>query len=161
MINIVRNKFAIRGALLAGVCGFFTMLSAHADTPASEETAAVKSFAAIVVGVSDVDTALEFYTSVLDLKLVREVNTEKYREKILSTASGDGTKIVLFQTLTDTALPATRVVFYSDDVNGIISDMRDRDLEVIIEPSSDPGAPAIVGIARDADGTVLEFIQLN
>ncbi|MFN3313711.1 MAG: VOC family protein [Hyphomonas sp.] len=159
MTNFVKiSRAAVAG--LATVCCLSLLQAAAEPVERAEQTAKVNSLAAVVIGVSDIDTALEFYTSVLGLELARAIDTEQYLERIMSSPNGEGSRIVLFQSLEDDTLAKTRVVFYTDDAAGVVEQMRARELEIIHEPAILPGTPVIVGIAKDEDGTVLEFIQL-
>lgn len=159
MKNFVRNSRLVVAGLVAASClSSFPVSAETVDQPAP--AAQINGLAAVVIGVSDIESAYEFYTSVLGLKPVREVKTEKYIERIMSAPDGEGTRIVLFESLSEDVPMHSRIVFYTDDAEGIIGGMSARELEVVHPPAAFPGTSVIVGIAKDADGNLLEFIQL-
>ncbi|MBR9808404.1 MAG: VOC family protein [Alphaproteobacteria bacterium] len=144
--------------LLAGV--------AFAAAPAMSEEAApqadaINKIAAAVLNVSDLDAATEFYTSVVGLEVERSASDEGYVENILVTPDTTGTKLVLFQSMGEAPeVISGRVVFYTDDAESVVSAIKARGLAVEREAAPiAPGLPIIVGIAKDADGNYLEFIQ--
>lgn len=160
MKNFVRiSRLCAAGLLAAVSLSAFPAVAETTDQPAP--AAQISRLAAVVIGVSDIESAYEFYTSVLGLELVREVNTEDYLERILSAPGGEGVRIVLFENLATDSMAQTRIVFYTDDAEGIVESMSARSLEVVHAPAPMPEAPVIVGIAKDADGNLLEFIQLT
>lgn len=156
MINFAR----ISRLFLIGFSSVLCLAFLQAKAETAEAPQKVKSLAAVVIGVSDIESALEFYTSVIGLELVGEVTTEKYLERILSAPGGQGSRIVLFQSLSDDMSADTRIVFYADDAAALVESMRQQELEVVHAAAPFSGTSVIVGIAKDADGTMLEFIQL-
>lgn len=156
MINFAR----ISRPFLIGLSSAFCLVFPQASAETVETQQKVNSLAAIVIGVSDIESAMAFYTSVIGLELVREVNADEYLERILEVPGGQGTRIVLFQSLSDDISADTRIVFYTNDAGALVESMRQRELEVVHAAEPIAGTSVIVGIAKDANGTMLEFIQL-
>lgn len=156
---VKKTKRAVGGALLlAGIA--VTAAPAMAEETAPQPDV-VNKIAAAVLNVSDLETATEFYTSVVGLEVERSASGEGYVENILMTPDSSGTKLVLFQATGDApTLASGRVVFYTDDAESVVNAMKAEGLEVEREAAPiAPGLPIIVGIAKDADGNSLEFIQ--
>ena len=154
------NFVKISRLLLVSLSGVLCLALSQASAEPEAAQPKVSGLAAVVVGVSDIESAMGFYTSVIGLELLQEVNTDKYLERILAAPGGQGTRIVLFQSLSDGISAGARIVFYADDAGAMVESMRQRELEVVLEAEPFSGTPVIVGIAKDADGTMLEFIQL-
>ncbi|WP_084419912.1 VOC family protein [Henriciella litoralis] len=168
MINTAKKtSAAIAGALCLQMwLGAPAIAEQHAEEASAEEAQKteplVQRIAATVLGVDDLDAAVAFYSDALGLKVVRTSTTDTYSEAILSTGDAAGTKIVLYQSLTDDAeeAPSGRVVFYTSDAASIVEAFRSAGLDVVREatPVSETSAVRI-GIVKDANGHTLEFIQ--
>lgn len=154
------NFAKISRPFLIGLSSVLCLALSQANAETAAEQPKVSGLAAVVVGVSDIESAMDFYTSVIGLELLQEVNTDKYLERILALPGGQGTRIVLFQSLSDDVSAGSRIVFYADDAGAMVESMRARELEVVLPAEPFAGTPVIVGIAKDEDGTMLEFIQL-
>lgn len=126
----------------------------------TKNTAILQDMAAVAIAVSDLQAAEAFYTDVLGMKTVRTLKTEAYDEAIMSTGNEKGTKLVLFKSHKPTETVSARIVFYTQDGDSILQKFKDRNLEIVRELSPiAEGVPIKIGIAKDADGNVLEFIQ--
>lgn len=86
MINFAR----ISRPFLIGLSSAFCLVFPQASAETVEAQQKVNSLAAIVIGVSDIESAMAFYTSVIGLELVREVNADEYLERILEVPGGAG-----------------------------------------------------------------------
>lgn len=126
----------------------------------SENEAVLQDMAAVAIAVSDIQSAEAFYTDVLGMKTVRALSTDDYDEVIMATGNEKGTKLVLFQSHKTVEPVSARVVFYTQNAETILQKFKDKNLEIVRELS--PVAervPIKIGIAKDADGNTLEFIE--
>jgi lactoylglutathione lyase len=120
---------------------------------------------AVGLGVSDLDRSVDFYTRVLGMRQLMKLNLG-YMDEVIVGYSGRGTAIALMH-WTDGAygdadyrnLPI-KVVFYVPDPPAVAAAIRAEGLEIIREPTPVPElGDAVVGLARDPDGYVVELLQ--
>lgn len=145
--------------LLSGLIGV-AKASSHEEEAVQQTLPALKSVAAVAINVTDIEAAKAFYIDVLGLRVDREVATNSYLECILATPD-QGAKVVLMQHLDDEhVIGGQRIVFHVRDAASVLEGFRARGLTIVREatPIRD-GSPVVIGIARDADGYALEFIQ--
>jgi catechol 2,3-dioxygenase-like lactoylglutathione lyase family enzyme len=149
--------------------------SAHAHDDAKTDAGAKESsaqndpstsyIAAAAIGVTDLDASEEFYTSLLGLKRRYEVDVPNYaKERVLYFEDSQGGDVVLMEyhdgkTYNYKNNPV-RLVFYVPDVPGTIEMIRKRGFDIISEPHPESTFhDAIIGLGRDPDGYMLEFIE--
>jgi catechol 2,3-dioxygenase-like lactoylglutathione lyase family enzyme len=113
---------------------------------------------AIGIGVSNLDTAAEYYTSALGLKFVRDIAVPGYmNEKELSAQDKRGLGLVLMhyddQRISYANVP-TRLVLAVDDVAALASSVSARDKSQVVTP---PSAGGVGGVLRDHDGYLIEL----
>lgn len=163
MIHSVKktNLFKAMVGVVLLSCSFGVAEAAsHKEGEAHAGEAALKSVAAVAINVTDIEASKAFYTEVVGLHVDREIETEAYKECILATPD-DGSRVVLMQHLTgEHVIGGQRIVFFARDAASILEGFKARDLTVVREatPVSE-GSSVVIGIARDADGYALEFIQ--
>ena len=117
---------------------------------------------AVGIGVSDLARSADFYGRVLGMK---QTGTFKvaYMDEIM--LAHEGRSAVVLMHYTDGSARNYRdnpvkLVFYVADPVGGIERIRAEGLEVIHEPAANPGlGGAVVGLAKDPDGYVIELIQ--
>lgn len=122
--------------------------------------AVLQDLAAVAISVSNLEQAQKFYLGALGMTVVRTESTKDYDEAILATGNLMGAKLVLFQSHIISEPVSSRVVFYTKQGDTIMQKFKDAGLEIVREfaPIAE-GIPIKIGIAKDADGNTLEFIQ--
>ena len=117
---------------------------------------------AVGIGVTDLERSADFYSRVLGMK---QTGTFKvaYMDEIM--LAHEGRSAVVLMHYTDGSERNYRdnpvkLVFYVTDPVGGIDRIRAEGLEVIHEPAPNAGlGGAVVGLAKDPDGYVIELIQ--
>jgi len=117
---------------------------------------------AVGIGVSDLERSADFYSRVLGMTRLREFKVE-YMDEIM--LAHEGRNAVVLMHYTDGSVRNYRdnpvkLVFYVVDPVGLIAKIRAEGLEVTREPApSDSLGGAVVGLAKDPDGYVIELIE--
>jgi lactoylglutathione lyase len=117
---------------------------------------------AVGIGVSDLDRSTDFYSRVLGMKVMQTFKLD-YMDEIM--LAHEGRNAVVLMHYTDGSARnykdnPVKLVFYVTDPAAIVAKIRADGLEITREatPIETLGG-AIVGLAKDPDGYVLEFLQ--
>jgi lactoylglutathione lyase len=114
------------------------------------------------IGVSDLSRSLDFYLRVIGMVEVRRFSLSTMEEVVVGF---EGRAPIVLMHYTDGSARRytdnpVKLVIYVDDVPDFVERVRADGLPVIREPapSLDMGG-ALIGLVKDPDGYVLEFIQ--
>ncbi len=119
---------------------------------------------AMGIGVSDLDRSVDFYTRVLGMRQLTTFTLPYMDEVLVGYDARRGPALALMH-WTDGSDPNYRdnpvkVVVYVDDPPAVAAAIRAEGLEVTREPTPVPElGDAVVGLARDPDGYVIELLQ--
>lgn len=114
------------------------------------------------IGVSDLDRSVDFYTRVLGMKAMQTFKLPSMDEVVVAF---EGRTAVVLMHWTDGSARNYRdnpikLVFYVTDPKEVTERIRAEGLEITREPTPiDTLGGAIVGLARDPDGYVIELLQ--
>jgi lactoylglutathione lyase len=117
---------------------------------------------AVGIGVSDLARSEDFYTRVLGMQRTGTFKVE-YMDEVM--VAHEGRSAVVLMHYTDGSSPNYRdnpvkLVFYVTDPVGLIERIRADGLEITREPAPVEGmGGAVIGLAKDPDGYVIELIQ--
>jgi len=118
---------------------------------------------AVGIGVKDLARSADFYSRVLGMKQTQTFKLDYMEEIVLAH---EGRNAVVLMHWTDGSernyanLPI-KLVFQVADASRLIEGIRADGLEVTTEPAPFPGmGGAIIGLAKDPDGYVVELIQM-
>jgi catechol 2,3-dioxygenase-like lactoylglutathione lyase family enzyme len=131
------------------------------DAPA-RPARAPENLAAVGIGVSDMARSEDFYVRVLGMQVQQRIELPHMREVIVGHQGR--TSVVLMHWI-DGSNPNYRanpvkLVFFVPDARSLIERIRADGLPVSREPEPAPGfGNAIIGMAEDPDGYVVELIQ--
>jgi catechol 2,3-dioxygenase-like lactoylglutathione lyase family enzyme len=103
------------------------------------------------IPVTDQDRALAFYTKKLGFRVVTDQPFDDKQRWIELGIPGADTRLVLFQ-FRDGAKPGKQpgITFWADDVEGTIRELKNRGVEIVMEPrTEDWGTSAAF---KDPDG---------
>jgi lactoylglutathione lyase len=119
---------------------------------------------AVGIGVSELDRSVDFYTQVFGLKKVWKLKLPHMHEVILNLEGGRGSSLVLMHYIDGTNPNYTnnpvKLVFYVADPKKCIESIRREGLEIIREATPVLELRnAVVGLAKDPDGYLLEILQ--
>ena len=138
------------------------------------EGLAVENFSHVCIGVSDMDTALAFYTGVLGMDVVFDVNLEGEGLESVTGTSGaqgrmvggliGGAMVELLDLGTVPASPQGPHLGYTN-VSFRVRDLDDTHQRLSAHPDVTCGPPTSIAGVRmlfvyDPDGTPIEFIEL-
>jgi lactoylglutathione lyase len=118
---------------------------------------------AVGIGVSDLDRSLDFYCRVLGMQKTQTFKLPEMEEIIVAH---EGRNAVVLMHYTDGSTRNYRdnpvkLVFYVTDARARTEAVRAEGLEITREPGVVEGmGGAVIGMGKDPDGYVLEFIQL-
>jgi lactoylglutathione lyase len=130
--------------------------------PASATTPAGK-FAAVGIGVSDMERSVEFYVKVLGMSQLQVFDLPHMKEVIVGYGGDIAVALMHYtdgsaQNYTDNPV---KLVFNVDDPAAIFAKVRAAGLEIMREPEPVPEfGNMIVGLAKDPDGYVVEVLKL-
>jgi len=119
--------------------------------------------AAVGIGVSDLARSADFYIRILGMKQTQTFKLDYMDEIILAH---EGRNALVLMHWTDGSARNYRdnpikLVFYVTDSAGLIDRIRAEGLEITTEARPFPGmGGAIIGLAKDPDGYVIELIQM-
>lgn len=115
------------------------------------------------IGVSDLEKSADFYTGVVGMKQLMTLEPENMKEIVLGF-EGRGASLLLMH-YTDGSNPnysnnPVKVVLYVPDANAIMTAAQAAGAEVVrdLSPVAEIGN-ALVGMVKDPDGYVVEFVQ--
>lgn len=121
----------------------------------------------IAFAVSDLDRAIAFYTTVLGLELLSRERDEEHGEEF-AFLRVEGANLELLRTLGDAGADGVprepkppycpHFALATDDINGLVANLRHRNLPVLKGPMEIPGRVRWLYVA-DPDGNVIEFVQ--
>lgn len=120
------------------------------------------------IGVSDLDASADFYSNVLGLTWKTNFDIPNvWKEKQYGSSNGEGLEVILMhydnRPLTDYHRVPAKLVFSVDDAVGFYNTIgtaysHDTD-NMISAPSTDSDKRALIGMARDLDGYLLEVVE--
>ena len=117
---------------------------------------------AVGIGVSDLDRSTDFYSRVLGMKVMQTFKLD-YMDEIM--LAHEGRNAVVLMHYTDGSARnykdnPVKLVFYVTDPAGIADRIRADGLEITREPAPiESLGGAVVGLAKDPDGYVIELIE--
>jgi lactoylglutathione lyase len=141
-------------------------LDKQARSRLTEDTKPMRSpdyLTAVGIGVGDLARSADFYSRVLGMKQTQTFRLDHMDEIVLAH---EGRSAVVLMHWTDGSARNYRdnpikLVFYVTDTPGLIERIRAEGLEITTEPRTFPGmGDAVIGLAKDPDGYVIELIQL-
>jgi lactoylglutathione lyase len=121
------------------------------------------SLGATGIGVSDLQRSVDFYTRVIGMKTIMKLKLP-YMDEVLVSFGGRSTAVALMHWTDGTVssyenLPV-KVVFYVPDPAALAEAIEAEGLEIIRKPTPVPElGDAVVGLARDPDGYIVEILQ--
>lgn len=120
--------------------------------------------AATGIAVGDLDTSAAFYTDVLGMVVLQNIEIPTMKEIVLGFEGVRGASVLLMQ-YTDGRNPgceegAAKLVFYVPDARAILEAARDAGHVIHREAAEAPSmGGAIIGYVKDSDGYLVELIQ--
>jgi lactoylglutathione lyase len=117
---------------------------------------------AVGIGVSDLDRSTDFYNRVLGMKVMQTFKLD-YMDEIM--LAHEGRNAVVLMHYTDGSARnykdnPVKLVFYVTDPSAIAARIRADGLEITREPAPiESLGGAVVGLAKDPDGYVIELIE--
>jgi lactoylglutathione lyase len=122
------------------------------------------SLGAIGIGVADLERSVDFYTRVLGMKKLMKLDLP-YMDEVIVGFGGRGSAAVALMHWTDGSARNYRdnpvkLVLYVADPTAAADAIRAEGLEITLEPAPIPElGGAVVGLAKDPDGYVIELLQ--
>ena len=119
---------------------------------------------AVGIGVSDLEKSLAFYTNVMGMKKVRSYDLADMKEEVIAYPDGESYIVLMHwkegkRTYKD--LPV-KIVTRTKDPAALAAKIKAAGFELTREPApSEQVGGAIVGLAKDPDGYVLELLPLR
>ncbi|MBN1381814.1 MAG: VOC family protein [Deltaproteobacteria bacterium] len=116
------------------------------------------------IGVSDLKRSMDFYMNVFGLKKIWKLKLPQMHEIILNFEGEQKASVVLMHYV-DGSNPnyknnPVKLVFYVTDPKACIEKIRGEGLEIVREATPVPELRnAVVGLAKDPDGYLLEILQ--
>ncbi len=117
---------------------------------------------AVGIGVGDLKRSEDFYTRVLGMQRTGVFKVD-YMDEVM--VAHEGRSAVVLMHYTDGSTPnyqdnPVKLVFYVTDPVGLIEAIRADGLEITREPAPvESMGGAVIGLAKDPDGYVIELIQ--
>jgi lactoylglutathione lyase len=125
-------------------------------------SATIGKFAAVGIGVADMDRSVKFYTEVMGMKQMQVFDLPHMKEVIVGYKGDIAIALMHF---IDGSNPnytnnPVKLVFNVEDPKGIAAKIRAAGLEVTREPEPLPEfGNMIVGLGKDPDGYVIELLK--
>lgn len=119
---------------------------------------------AVGIGVSDLTRSIDFYTRVVGMTKLQRFRLPHMDEMVVGFEGRGGSALVLMHWTDGSArdyrdLPV-KVVLYVPDPQATADAIRAEGLEITREPTPIPElGDAVVGLAKDPDGYVIELLQ--
>jgi lactoylglutathione lyase len=116
------------------------------------------------IGVSDLKRSTDFYMNVFGMKKLWKLKLSHMHEMILNFEGERGSSVVLMHYI-DGSNPnyknnPVKLVFYVTDPKACIEKIRREGLEIVRDAEPVPELRnAVVGLAKDPDGYLLEILQ--
>lgn len=120
------------------------------------------SLTAVGIGVSDMKSSVDFYSRVIGMKVMQTFELDHMDETVLAF---EGRTAVVLMHYTDGSKQnytnnPVKLVFYFTDPKAVAARIRAAGLEITREPEPLPSfGNAIVGLAKDPDGYVIELLE--
>ncbi len=159
-------------AYMGRMVGFGVDLDNNLVEIASDPTVVHSYLSAFGVGVSDLEAAKNFYVNALDMKVLTKLSVAKspgipwYDEYILVSSTGKGSAVVLMQYTDGSPKNYTdnpvKLTYRVDDPVAYAKRIADAGKRVTRAPAAASEVQlggAILGLAKDADGTLLEIFK--
>jgi lactoylglutathione lyase len=123
---------------------------------------------AVGIGVSNLERSVKFYINTLGLGLKQRqfFDVEHFSEIIIGFNPGSkptGSPIILMQ-YKDGKVPKNqqgKLVFYVEDVKAVMDRCKEYGCEVFLDLGAGTGWTKEIGMVRDPDGFLLEFLPLT
>jgi lactoylglutathione lyase len=129
-----------------------------------EETMrSIDHLSAVGIGVADLERSADFYCRVLGMSRTQSFKLDHMDEIVVAH---EGRSAVVLMHWTDGSRPnyldnPVKLVFFVADPRALIERIRAEGLPVTMEPAAFAGmGGAIIGMAKDPDGYVIELIQI-
>jgi len=118
---------------------------------------------AVGIGVADLERSVDFYTRVLGMQQTQTFDLPEMKEVVVAHEGRNA--VVLMHYIDGSARNyrdnPVKLVFYVTDAKARTEAVRAEGLEITREPAAVEGmGGAVIGMGKDPDGYVLEFIQL-
>ncbi len=119
---------------------------------------------AVGIGVSNLEQSMDFYTRIFGMKKVWKIKLPHMHEVVLNLEDGRGSSVVLMHYI-DGSNPnytnnPVKLVFYVADPKACVETIRKEGLEIVRNATPVPELRnAVVGLAKDPDGYLLEILQ--
>jgi lactoylglutathione lyase len=116
--------------------------------------------------VVDLDSAIEFYTTILGMKLLRKSDNEQYRYTLAFVGYGDESEETVLE-LTynwdtseyDLGTAYGHIALEVDDIDQICDAIRAKGIEIKREPGPVKGGTTVIAFINDPDGYSIELIE--
>ena len=154
MINLSLRSIIGAAAITALTAIPIYAANHNSDSGHHEHAAgAATSVSGVIVIVSDIDATTKFLTDALGMSVVRNADTERYKETIVGFGHENGANLALIQMLEgESSVGPARIVFNTKDAPAASAAMKAAGYEVTID------RPTFV-LGKDGDGNSFEFIQ--
>jgi lactoylglutathione lyase len=119
---------------------------------------------AVGIGVSNLERSAEFYMRIFGMKKVWKLKLPHMYEVVLNFEEGRGSSVVLMHYI-DGSNPnytnnPVKLVFYVTDPKACVEMISREGLEIVRDATPVPELRnAVVGLAKDPDGYLLEILQ--
>ena len=155
-MNKMLAALAVLGVLIGG-----PSVADEKDTGANARSALM---GAVGIGVADLHASTEFYADVLDMEVLRTYELGYINEVVLGFPGGEGAVLVLMNWPGDQTRRYdggnVKLVFYTEDAAGVIERIRARGGKIDRQPAPmEVVDGAVVALARDPDGYVVELLE--
>lgn len=122
----------------------------------------------IGIGVANMDRSVRFYRDTLQLGLVptQFFDVDSFTETVMAFPKGEkptGSTIILME-YKNTPAPKNqlgKLVFYVEDVKAIMDRCKEYGCEIFLDLGAGKGWVKDIGMVRDPDGFLVEFIPLR
>ena len=145
---------------------WIALLAAACATVSAQTRAGEVSLSLVGIDVVDMEKAKAFYTQALGMSpLFSNGSPSAPVEEVglgFPAAEEHQTMVVLMHHADGgTPLHPAKLVFRVADVQSIIEQVRAAGYTVVSEPHHGAGSPLTIAMAKDAEGTLIEFFELS